>query len=402
MPDRHRPEALSPSVAALLAMTTIPRRPTQNRRRSSDRRQISIDELVNEWKSDDSLVKSYESSPLSILLEDADDSDASRSPSFRSNRHSRPQYERSASSDSVPSLEADQHSLFSVGSPATPDSLRSRKSSMNMRKETPKSQPIRESCAEDHPLASLPGIDDEDFDYTSTPLHSITSKSKSSFKSNLTTSLQALKSAALSPFGPRKTTSAPYLRSGRTTSKSENTKSFSPLPDDVLWSHPFLFPRFSPEVRPAYKGTPTSAQRRYLNPIPLSFEEQEAPFQQALHAPYLAEQQLPGVNHGPTIQMQTYSRSGRSGKGKSSNAGAVNDEDNASVNKAAVAAMMRQREPRENSNFLRIVVMEMNMRREGKLEMGRAKIWLPPRQSAESDVVVQGKVPRRWIGESAE
>jgi len=192
------------------------------------------------------------------------------------------------------------------------------------------------------------------------------------------------------------------LRSRRSANRAERAVVASQLSDEVLWSHPFLFPRFSHEVRPEYKGTPTSAQRRYLNPIPLSFEEQEAPFQQALHAPYLTER-YPGTENAPTIQMQTYSRSGsRGNKGRivSSKADSDTEADGSVVN-AAVAAAMRQREPRENSDFLRVVVLEMNMRREGKLEMGRAKIWLPPRQSAESDVVVQGKVPRRWIGVSA-
>ena len=46
----------------------------------------------------------------------------------------------------------------------------------------------------------------------------------------------------------------------------------------------------------------------------------------------------------------------------------------------------RPREPRENSDFLRIVVLEMNMRRTGKLDAdatGKARIWLPPRRERE-------------------
>lgn len=396
--SQHRPEALSPSVAALLAMTTIPRRPRQTRKRNTDKRQISIDELVNQWRSDDSLGRSYDSSPLSILLDRADDSDESRSPSWQSSRYSRPEYERSASSDSIPSLEADDRSLLSFGSPATPESIRSRKSSMNIRKETPRSQPVRENCVENHPLITTTTAEDDDgLDFSPIQPTTAASKSKSSFKSNLTTSLQALKAAALSPFAPRKTASAPNLRARR----SETI--ISPLSDEVLWSHPFLFPRFSPEIRPEYKGTPTSAQRRYLNPTPLTFEEQEAPFQQALHAPYLAEQLLPGADDSPTIQMQTYTRSRRSGGSKPRGGSACSDDDAAAA--AVNAAAMRQREPRENSDFLRVVVLEMNMRREGKLESGRARIWLPPRQGgAESEGVVAGKggVPRRWVGVSAE
>ena len=47
----------------------------------------------------------------------------------------------------------------------------------------------------------------------------------------------------------------------------------------------------------------------------------------------------------------------------------------------------RPREPRENSDFLRIVVLEMNMRRVGKLDSGatgKARIWLPPRRESEN------------------
>jgi hypothetical protein len=271
---------------------------------------------------------------------------------------------------------------------------------MTARKESPRTLSVRECCAEDHPLISLACDDDDVFDFAPSHELATANKSKSSFKSNLTISLQALKLAALSPFTPRKATSSSTLRSRRSANKAERAVIVSPLSDDVLWSHPFLFPRFSHEVRPEYKGTPTTAQRRYLNPIPLSFEEQEAPFQQALHAPYLAEQ-IPGTEDAPTIQMQTYSRSGsRSGKGRNSSNKTDAEADGTVVN-AAVASAMRQREPRENSDFLRVVVLEMNMRREGKLEMGRAKIWLPPRQNTEINTAVQGKVPRRWIGESA-
>lgn len=63
---------------------------------------------------------------------------------------------------------------------------------------------------------------------------------------------------------------------------------------------------------------------------------------------------------------------------------------------------MRPRELRENPDFLRMVVMEMNMKRSGKLEMGKARIWLPPRQVGGMDLDDgEGKVPRRWVGQTA-
>jgi hypothetical protein len=55
---------------------------------------------------------------------------------------------------------------------------------------------------------------------------------------------------------------------------------------------------------------------------------------------------------------------------------------NASLQSPAFA---RSREPRENSQFLRVVVLEMNMRRSGKLSdtaPGRARFVLPPRKSS--------------------
>lgn len=80
----------------------------------------------------------------------------------------------------------------------------------------------------------------------------------------------------------------------------------------------------------------------------------------------------------------------------------------------------RQREPRENSDFLRMVVLEMNMRRSGKLRDDiptRARIWLPPRKNgsqrflsfgefpdveSESESESESTVPERWIGVSVE
>jgi hypothetical protein len=163
--------------------------------------------------------------------------------------------------------------------------------------------------------------------------------------------------------------------------------------DHMLWSHPFLFPRFSSEIRPAVDGNASEAQRRYLNPIPLTFEEWEAPFQQALHAPYLAE----AVADAPTIQMQTYSRGRRRGGGSKRGTPSPSSEAGRALLGPESA---RQREVRENSDFLRVVVLEMNMRRQGKLETGRAKIWLPPREVSPFSAKT-GKVPKRWVGVSA-
>ncbi|KAF2216407.1 hypothetical protein CERZMDRAFT_33122 [Cercospora zeae-maydis SCOH1-5] len=376
----HDPNALPPAVAALLAVTAIPpRRPNRYRSNPATGRRISIEELISEWRNDESLKQAYgspSSGALGILLEDSLDIDDDESvPNYLS--------ARSASSDSMPSLDSDTQSVLSVGSPSTPGSLRSRRSITNFKKEKPRSLPASVDCALDHPL--ITAVDVEGDDDLLPPLSKqkrVVAKSKSSFKSNLTASLQSLKEAAVNSISSL----------GRTGAMPSLSRAAAPPMDDMLWSHPFLFPRFSSEVRPAYDGTPTKAQRRYLNPMPLTFEEQEVPFQEALHAPFLAE----AVDEAPIIQMQTYNR-GR--KRPSPRRAAPNPSSEAG--RALLGQVGgRQREVRENSNFLRVVVLEMNMRREGKLEQGRAKIWLPPRESS-SMPERKGGVPQRWIGESA-
>lgn len=390
--DKHNSDALPPAVAALLAVTAIPpRRPFQSRTRarSSNTRRMSIDELVQEWKSEELAKPSYSSSPsLSMLLEQIEDETEEATPGKESVLSQDIMVTRSTSSESIPSLEADDRSVLSFRSPSTPGSLRSRKSNSNLnRREKARSLPDSEDCALDHPLATPRPAEKEGVDFFSiSSSRSATPKPRNSFKSNLTSSLQALKNAALNSFSS--------LTASNQSQPSRSSS--SPYSDDMLWSHPFLFPRFGPEIRPTpFEGTPTKAQRRYLNPQPLVFEEQEAPFRQALNSPQMADEAI----DTPMIQMQTYSRNRR--KTKRAASPAAPDPQSEAGRALLAASSVRQREPRENSDFLRIVVLEMNMRREGKLETGRARIWLPPRKVSSSPEE-EGRVPRRWVGVSAE
>jgi hypothetical protein len=424
----HDPNSLPPAVAALLAMTTIPPRRPQRRRKLAEQDQpVSIEDLVSSWKSDDSLrTSSYGSPKLSMLLEDADDDDESVGQSRRPSGVDEEGYfnVRSSSSESMPSLEADDRSVLSFNSLATPDSLRSRRSISTLRRDRLRSVPAVEECLLDHPLAPQSDEDEEEdvlqFSLRSKPSKTRKAKSTSSFKSNLTLSLQSLKNAALNS-----------ISSLRSSSSSNSNNSSSPLPpsrnpsssahlDDMLWSHPFLFPRFSSEVRPASpehsqkstsspKSSKSSSQ--YLNPMPLTFEEQDAPFQKALHEPYLLEASEDSDDAAPTIQMRTYNSRQQSRRGKGRRPVAtVSPDPNSEAGRALLGAPAadapRTREVRENSDFLRIVVMEMNMRRLGKLESaGRARIWLPPREASPgagcSSSPSSKLVPNRWVGVSA-
>jgi len=104
--------------------------------------------------------------------------------------------------------------------------------------------------------------------------------------------------------------------------------------------------------------------------------------------------------HAPMIQMQTYERRGRSQKSRRSRATDPFSEAGRVLSNDAPT--VRQREPRENSDFLRVIVLEMNMRRVGKLDtkaVGKARIWLPPRKPGSSkapSVHSPSGVPLRW------
>jgi len=150
-------------------------------------------------------------------------------------------------------------------------------------------------------------------------------------------------------------------------------------------------------------GVPDPALRRYLNPQhntlpplpPISSEDFSFQLQEALAQPTTDH------DDAPLVQMQTFSRRKKSRSRSTVSVGP--DRGEASVLGQSLPAI-RQREPRENSDFLRVIVLEMNMRRTGKLDAKgplRARIWLPPRKNGEgSEVEVRAgkEVPIRWVG----
>lgn len=401
-------DSLPPAVAALLAVTAIPPpKSTQFGRKkkgAASARRISIDELVQEWRNDSSLRSSFGSAPLELLLEPADESAEDLS-----------SYSRSSSCDSIPSLDADDHSDMSVGSPATPASVHSQRSTYSSmaRKEKYFSPAEPEECGLDHPLGLITTASDQDLALLALPATSPKGgrgRISSALRSNLTSSLQALKSRALSSI------------SSFNAALNQSDATFS---DATLWQHPYIFPRLSSEVRPTpFSSTPTRSQRRYFNPSPspIPFEEQQYHWRRAL-CTTSGDPSMDGEDLGaPMIQMQTYRRSSPSTRKSRRNSGTPDPRTEAGRAMAAAQAQAqqgRQREVRENSDFLRVVVLEMNMRRQGKLEEtagGRARIWLPPRKVAvtreevfsdeedeetgPSDGPVGRRIPRRWIGVS--
>ncbi|KAK5008302.1 hypothetical protein LTR28_004170, partial [Elasticomyces elasticus] len=237
--DDRPQDCLPPAVAALLAATAIPppRKDQPGWRRQGPRqRRISIDELVREWRSDESLKPSMSSSPaMSILLERVD---AAAEESFGTGVGGEmdPQglTSRSTSSDSIPSLDGDDQSLLSLSDPSTPPSVRSRKSNTNLaRREKSRSLPSTEECVLDHPLL-LPAPEVETLDFTSLAASKLPppkpQPKRSVFKSNLTS---AIKSATRA-----------------WTALSDNVISNNAAYTQPLWSRPYIFPRISSEKRP--------------------------------------------------------------------------------------------------------------------------------------------------------
>ncbi|KAI5810958.1 hypothetical protein DFH27DRAFT_530461 [Peziza echinospora] len=363
--EQHK--GIPPAVAALLAVTTIQRKPQRisgsggNRGRkasleiyveSSSVESISgsamstllvVDEQVEDSGmifgsyEDNELVsfsRSNSSMALSLLLSPPDEFDDKDFCS--SSVHS-------SSSESLPALEADDgsstHSMDAISPKATAP--------------RPKTRAISpEACALDHPLAF---VKEEVAQLPSSPIvcTKIVAQAEKqgfrnvlSFKSNLTA---VLKSAAksLSAFAPLT------------------------LQDDML-TRSILSnnPRYADEKRPTRlshtQEFPTPALRRYLNPGPTAGLMDSS-----------------STHCTGAIQMQTYHRTRRSSSSRNRNRQAPQPAAQHPPLRTDEGDTPRPREPRENSDFLRVIVLEMNMRRQGKLSdtaQGKARLVLPPRR----------------------
>ncbi|TVY81295.1 hypothetical protein LSUE1_G005796 [Lachnellula suecica] len=383
----HSPDAISPSVAALLAMTQIPTQKQSHsfRQRANAGQRLTVDAILQHADvSEKELSMSLGKSPLDYLLSSPEDLLEGEFAASESGRDSVVST-RTVSCESMPSLEDGSmgDASPSLGSLVTPNS-RGRRSLPTRRT---LSSPPAASAVGDHPLsASEIDLDELDFrvydrpqakeqEHDKAKAEVESPRRKSAFKSNLTASLRALRSAA---------------------------KSFSSLttpmitPDDFLTRSiisidprvPFTDERMPPRL----EDTPTPALRRYLNPTT------NAPIE--AHVPSSQAQTMSATKCTASIQMETYNVS-RSEKGTSSTVISRRSQSTEDVFAQIVGPVARQREIRENSDFLRIAVMEMAMRKKGKLDdqkPGRAVWALPPREAPKKSYR-RGKdgVPLRWV-----
>lgn len=390
--SKHDADSIPASVANLLAVTSIPplkgTRSVKTRKSPYDNRMTveSIIEHTLDAEKEFSFTLGGEGrSPLQVLLGPPDDFD-SDVVSISEGTMGSPFSIRTISVESMPSL-VDSYATGTTSpgdSPQTPP--RGRKMRPTRRTMTPVSSPPGER--EQHPLSMpSPSVEELDFrvfeDKPTSQEKPAEPRSafrplRSAFKSNLTASLRALRNAAKS-FSNMNLTSIP--------------------PEDFLTrSLLTLDPRipYTDERRPPpLEQEPSAELRRYLNPTTTTH----------VSSPN-------GPAHSPTrtaftasIQMQTYkvhrSRGSHSPTRPQTPAFASMPTSEPDQPTEHPLPGPRQRELRENSDFIRIAVMEMAMRRKGKLDdrkPGRARLALPPRKtSAKPYEIGADGVPARWV-----
>ncbi|KAA8567817.1 hypothetical protein EYC84_008272 [Monilinia fructicola] len=353
--DVYSPDAIPPSVAALLAITTIPP-PKSNksvRRQGTSRPRLTVDAILQHTAvSEKELSMKFGMSPMELLLSPPEEIDSTDCCS--ENGPGSVMSSRTTSSESVPSLDDASLSDASTtpGSLITPSSRGRR--SLPARRYQPSFS--GECSLHDHPLSD---VDVEELDFRVFQRTSDLTKDqqpvtgvepprrKSAFKSNLTASLRALRSAA---------------------------KSFSSLTTPMITPDDFLtrsimsidpkVPFTDERMPPLLVDTPTPALRRYLNPTT------NAPMD--AHVPTSLTQTMSAPQCTASIQMQTYKVS-KSSRGSSPTGLNKRREGNSEQAFAEVASgpVARQRDMRENSDFIRIAVMEMAMRK--KWKVGRSQ-----------------------------
>ncbi|KAK3692176.1 hypothetical protein B0T22DRAFT_368211 [Podospora appendiculata] len=394
--DVHSPDSIPASVAALLAVTSIPPpRSTRSVRqtRTAREKRMTVESIIERsQESEKEFSLTLSKGPLDLLLSAPEDLEGDDDISICDSTTGSVLSTRTISMESMPSLSESctTDTFSSLESPRTP--RRGRKVQPTRRSLEPVSSPPGE--LEDHPLSS-PEVVVEDLDFRvfedvvelpgkkayRMPFRPL----KSAFKSNLTASLRALRQAA----------------------RSFSALNFPSIPPEDFLTRSIL--TIDPQVPytderrpPPLEEEPTAALRRYLNPTTTVRLEQRPAASGPTTKAFTA-----------SIQMQTYkvhrargtsSASGRHpspSAGPSSTSPAAQNPNPKSITAEYPMPGPRQREMRENSDFIRIAVMEMAMRKRGKLDdqrPGRARWALPPRKTSGKPYEVgPDGVPARWV-----
>ena len=353
----HDPSAISPSMAALMAVASVQSPSNFTMRQGVSginirKDSLSLDDFRYTLSSSSPKSWSILQSPPSDGYEENREHDGDSWSIASSSTVAALSSYRSLSSDSMPSLDMEMD-LESPESPGPPSPAIRVKSYSRREKRLFHRLSLAES---DHPLTppsenEMKNPTPEEKESTkclpaepATPVMS----PQSPFRSNLTASIRLFKSAArtLSNYAPKHYSLEPIPR--QTPSFVKQSSSTEALPP------PVSFPPTLPNI---------DALPSHLN--------------------FLCP--MPNLPPSASIQLMPYVPSPISGSALATAPPiflpAANSVDEAVERKMALP---RPREPRENGDFLRVVVLEMNMRRLGKLNgEGRARIWLGPRLDGE-------------------
>lgn len=342
---------------------------------------MTVESILHGQASEKELSFQFIKGPLDVLLSPPDDSEDDDSSVGESTIASPLSVSRTVSCGSLPSL-TDSLSTDAPSPLQTPFSAPRGRRVRPMRSSlTPVSSPPGQ--LEQHPLSPL-DTDLEDMSFAVFDPSPEDEEAKGAkmfgpfrfaFKSNLTASLRALRNAARS-FSAMNMSSVP--------ADDFLTRSILTLEPTV----PFTDERMPPTL----DEEPSAAMRRYLNPTQTARLESQSSTTASSKGAFTA-----------SIQMQTY-KVHRSRSASPSPRASRSYGDQSSRGKEAVfgsAPGPRQREMRENSNFIRVAVMEMAMRKNGKLDEqrpGRARWALPPRKtSTKSYEIGADGIPARWV-----
>ncbi|KAG7290730.1 hypothetical protein NEMBOFW57_000733 [Staphylotrichum longicolle] len=391
--DVHSRDAIPASVAALLAVTSIPPpKATRSLRQTKAEKRMTVESIIERaQESEKQLSLKLCRGPMDILLmapEDLEADDSSVCDSISESVLST----QTISMESAPSLSNSftTDTLSSLESPLTPP--RRRKVQPTRRSLEPVSSPP--GALEDHPLSSpdieVAGLDFRAFEDKEEVSCKRTSRLpfqplKFAFKSNLTASLRALRQAA----------------------RSFSNLNFSSIPPEDFLTRSLL--TIDPQVPytderrpPPLEEEPTAALRRYLNPTTTARLEKPQ-----------ATAPVPALRtFTASIQMQTYKvhrarnappapgRLSKSAAGPTAASQSPQPQSKSEVTEHPMPKP-RQREVRENPDFIRIAVLEMAMQRNGKLDdqrPGRARWTLPPRRDSMRPYEIRPDgVPVRWV-----
>lgn len=415
---------LSPATRSLLAETTIPRRTRfpRGRPRSSSSRNISIDELVQEWKEDGGEESpSLGTSPTMELLLSPSRNEGSQ---LTVEEEDSSQPARSVSDESMPPLDIDSQSTASSDTMSTPPAS-IRGSTPQKGRPSLRSSPKSVDALSGHPLEN-PTSPIREEQNNSTPFKS--SAVPSSDVGGLKISQASRRSAK-----PLSTAPSSSLKSNLTASLDrlrDFSQTFSnfvapSLPPEDHLSRSLLdnSPPYRPEMRPRpLSNPPTPELRRYLNPHafqPYDFHLHTTHFENIdLEAAAAHAADDPRVPFAPSDITVIPLEQVRSPKTPSKTTGTARE----SRLDTEARRQRQRREVRENPEFLRICVLELQMKRAGKTEgpvgvgaVGRRAWWLPPRQpdgredqtshSATKDCGLENSeslVPVRWVGANVE